>query len=325
MSVKNTNILVTGLLQTGSSALIDLLREYDNISFIDGEFNDFRAPGLVADQLHKEDNFYLPNRINDITNTKVKLQLIYKTIPVFNRNAPLIKGLRGRYQEAILRNKQLILLKKLNKRLASNVKIEDKIVAVNKWITDLGKIYTTENRYLVFNQPISPGISTTIWTKVFQPFKLIIVYRDPKDQLADIIKKNYLYMPYGAPYMNLGGLTLESIYGRSRKGAIAFHIDAIRERMMWVDKLKATLDPGKLLLIDFEGLANNYEAYKNAVENFIGEIAPHHKEQKHYFDLLKAKNSINIFHEYLNTDEIESLNEADKWYKEMIAKNNVVK
>ena len=49
--MKKCNILIYGILSSGSSALVDLLLEYNNVNVIPGEFDDFRASGLVADQL----------------------------------------------------------------------------------------------------------------------------------------------------------------------------------------------------------------------------------------------------------------------------------
>src|SRR6056297_1279930 len=45
------NIIVCGLYCTGSSAYIDLLREYSSVGCIPGEFDDFRRYGLLGDAL----------------------------------------------------------------------------------------------------------------------------------------------------------------------------------------------------------------------------------------------------------------------------------
>lgn len=324
MNKLKINILVIGLLKTGSSALIDLLREYDNINLIPGEFDDFRAPGLVADQLSYQQSVDFINKIEVLIESKQKLLLIYNILPIYSKGIHSTIGIRGRFVSSLIRIRQLRLLKKLNIKLSSNISFDDKIRHANKWITEIGLIYNKDKEFILYNQPLEIVNNTGIWSKVFHPWKLVIVYREPKDQLADIIKNGYLYEPYGAPFINFGGVTLETIYGRSREGAITFHIDAIRKRLEWLDSLKKELDADKFLLIDFEGLVNNYDAYKTAIENFIGNLKPHHKNQKLHFDPMNAKKSINIYKEYLSNKEIESLKELENWYKNMINRNQVL-
>lgn len=318
------NILVEGLLKTGSSALVDLLREYDNIKVSQREFDDYRAPGLVADQLSSQQSLEFINRIDKIARPKSIIKLIYNIFPIFHwRRISTIGNIRGRFLSVRERNKQLKLLKELNNKLTSTISFEEKINFANQWISDVGNINSKNKDFVVFDQPLLTNLETHIWKEVFNPWKLIIIFRDPKDQLADIIKSEYLYAPYGAPYMNFGGATLETIYGRNRKGAINFHIDAIKKNLEWVDMLKKELNPDQFLLIDFEGLVNNYKEYKNVIEAFIGNIKPYHNSQKLYFDPLKAKENINIYKDYLKNNEIESIKEIDEWYTNMIRNNRV--
>lgn len=319
MKIKS-NILVFGLLSTGSSALVDLLREYDNISIIPGEFDDFRAPGLVADQLSLHQSIDFPNKIDQLAPFWKKIRLIYSIAPIFKLKIHSFKGIRGRFKFVRLRIKQLDLLKKLNRKLKTEIAFEDKIRYANNWIQDTSNIQNTE--LVVYNQPLLTGVDTKIWKEVFYPCKLICVYRDPKDQLADIIKQGRLYLPYGAPYVNIAGVIIETIYGRNRKGAINVHIDAMRKRLEWVDSFRKELDPDKFLLIDFEGLVNNYDTYKSIIENFIGGIKSHHKDRKAYFDPLNAKKSIGIYKEYLTSIELECLTELEIWHKDMIKNNS---
>jgi len=324
-----SNILICGLVSTGSSALVDLLREYNNMNHIPGEFDDFRAPGLVADQLSHPQSVEFINEIEKLTNLDLRSRIkwIYNVLPIFTIfkwEIKKIRGIRGRFRLLLTRNRQLNLLKKLNIKLYSDISFKDKIRYANQWIADVGGINLNNNEFVVYNQPIHLVIDTCIWKEVFHPWKLICVYRDPKDQLAEIIKNGYFYAPYGAPYVNHGGAVLETIYGRSRKGAMNFHIDALRKRFEWIDFMKKEFDSDQFLLIDFEGLVNNYDEYKSIIENFIGGIKPHHKNVKSYFDPINAKKSIGIYKEYLNGNEIESLKELENWYKNMIKSNLII-
>jgi hypothetical protein len=323
MNLAKSNILVVGLLSTGSSAIIDLLREYDNLNIILNEFNDFRAPGLVADQLCAGQNFEFPNRINKLTKFKSKIKSIYYILPFFKWELSTIIGVRGRVKSTANRIKQLNLLKKLNTRLSRNISIEEKISFANEWIREIGNINGRNKEYIVFDQPLLTVLDTNTWKQVFDPCKLIIVFRDPKDQLAEIIRNGKLYAPYGGPDMNLGSVTLETIYGRNRNGAINLHIEAIKKRFEWIDQLKKELNQDEFLLVDFEGLVNNYEKYKTVIENFIGNINSHHNNNQLFFNPMNAKKSIGIYNEYLIENEIDSLNELENWYSNMISKNQI--
>jgi hypothetical protein len=319
MKKVKSNILVFGLLSTGSSALVDLLREYDNIHVIPGEFNDYRTPGLVADQLSHHLNIGFPSRIEKLTETKKVLKLIFNVLPILK-----IRGARSHIKASYRRVRQLILLKKLNQKLKSNISLEDKIRYAKIWINEIGNINKKNEEFVVFNQPIATPNANPIWGEVFFPWKLICVYRDPKDQFADIVKKGRLDEPYGKPYLNLAGVIIEDIYGRNRKGAINVHIESIKKRLEWVDTFKKELDQNNFLMIDFEGLVNSYDEYKAVIDNFIGDIKQHHTSKKKYFDPLNAEKSIGIYKEYLTPDEIESLKELEIWYQNAKKSNHLL-
>jgi hypothetical protein len=140
MKKKKTNVLVEGLLSTGSSAAVDLLREHDNINVIPGEFNDFKAPSLVADQLSSKQNNDFQNNIEILTKFKSKIRRIYNLLPILTWKIETFKGIRGRFIMTLIRIRQLIHLKRLNRKLSSDISHEDKIRYANQWITDVGNI-----------------------------------------------------------------------------------------------------------------------------------------------------------------------------------------
>jgi hypothetical protein len=323
MKITKTNILVVGLLSTGSSALVDLLSEYEDIQVIQNEFNDFRAPGLVADQLgNLEDNFL--NEIGKLTSLKYRLRLIYSIFPILRWEISTIKGIKKRFNFNYLRIKQLNALKRLNIKLISAISTKEKIDHANQWIQEIGDINNCNKEFVLFDQPLLTAINTEIWKEVFYPFKLIIVFRDPKDQLAEIIKNGKLYDIYGAPNVNSGGVTLEAIYGRSRKAALTIHIEAIKKRYEWIDSLKNELDKNNFLLVNFEGLVNNYEFYKTVIHNFLGNNGQYHVKPKNYFDPKNAFKSIGLQREYLKNDELETLADLEEWYSKTLSENKVL-
>lgn len=312
------NILIVGILSSGSSALVDLLSEYDNVNLIPREFDDFRATGLVADQLSYQQSIDFPNMIDTVIRSKSKKSLIYNIFPIFNLRINTITQLKNRYNYSTTRLKQLLLLEKLNLKLKSDTTFEEKIKHANNWINEIGNINSKNKKFVVYNQPLETEIDKDIWTAVFDPYKLICVIRDPKDQMADIIKRGYLSASYGAPYMTISGLNSEIIYGRNRKGAFKFHVDAIKKRMEWIDLMKKKLDSDKFLLLDFEGLVNNYGVYKSVIEDFIGDMKGHQTFKNKFFNPEKSKGNIKIYENTLTDEELEQLIELDSWYKRTV-------
>ncbi len=324
MNKEKTNILIVGLLATGSSAMVDLLREYDEIHIVQNEFNDFRAPGLVADQLDNQQDNEFKNEIGRITSLKSRLRLIYGIFPILKWEIKTILEVKHRFKYNLIRIKQLNLLKRLNTILVSTISVEEKFHQANHWIQEVGRINNPSKEFVLFDQPLLSTINTGIWERVFNPFKLIVVYRDPKDQLAEIIKKGILYAPYGAPNVTYSGVALESIFGRNRESAITIHINAIKKRFEWIDNLKNELNRDSLLLVDFEGLVNNYNEYKIAIESFIGIKNQNKSKYKLYFDPENAKESIGIYNKFLKKDEIHFLSDADKWYFNTIKETQII-
>ena len=323
MKDEKCNILIYGILSSGSSALVDLLLEYNNVNVIPGEFDDFRAPGLVADQLCYDKSVDFSNLIDTLLQNTSKRRLIYNIFPIFKWKMDTITGIKGRFISSLIRIRQLFLLEKLNKELKSNISFEDKIRLANHWISDVGNINNKNKALNVYNQPIEIRNDDHIWRAVFNPCKLICVYRDPKDQLADIVKRGFLSVSFGGPYMTIAGLNSETIYGSNRRGAIKFHIDAMKKRFEWIDAMKEKLDPDKFLLIDFEGLVHNYDLYKSAIEDFIGGIKNNHKDKMKVFNPDISKENIGIYKNILSRDELDSLTEFDHWYKNMVVNNQI--
>lgn len=319
------NILVVGTLASGASALKDMLREYENINVITDEFDDYRAPGLVADQLSHVSAGDYPDVIDQITKMRsLKGRIIYKSRiwkPVcrflpgsFWKNSNF--GHRKDYfRKYLLRLCQVDLLDQLHVSLKTGVSYEQKIHLARQWVQNVGDLFSSDKDFTLFDQPILPWSDTGTWVRVFDPFKMICVFRDPKDQLADIIKRGIIYHPFRSPFLSYGQVNIMSIYGNDRKGMLQFQKDALLNRLLKLDLLEKNITPDKILLIDFEGLVNNYDTYRLAIEHFLGDIRGKQIKGKICFDPEKAKkNSIGIFRGYLTEEELNDLEELEKWY-----------
>lgn len=304
------NILVCGIVSSGSSALHNLLKEYDNIGYFSNEFDNFRAPGLIADQLSETSSLNHRNKIDELTKfSTLAKKWIYKSLIwkfIFNCipkkylesdcNIKIFDKIRLK----LIALYNLYLLNQLNKSLKSDISFDEKTQITSKWIQDIGSIFSTVKDCVMYDQPILTATDIGTWTTVFNSYKLIIVYRDPRDQIAEIIKRGNLFAAYKKPYMTLVVDNLEAIYGKDKMGLTRFHIDAIKNRLKWIDYLERKLTKDRLLLIDFEGLVNNYDDYKSKVEDFIGVTKANHKFKNKFFNPIKSKENIGIYNKYLS-------------------------
>lgn len=332
--VNRCNILIYGTLSSGSSAVHNLLKEYDNIGYFEEEFDYYRAPGLVDDQLNDISSTNFPNKIDKINRqssfTKkiffksLIWKFIFNCIPKKYLEIDYDLEILNYIKKGLIGYYQVYLLKRLNKNLKSAIPYENKIEISKKWIKAVGDIFSNKKEIILFDQPINLTSDVTHWTTIFNPYKLIIVYRDPRDQIADIIKRGLLFLPYGSLATNLAGVNIDYIYGRNRKGAIRFQIDAIKIRLSQIDYLENLLGTDKLLLIDFEGFIINRDKYISIVEDFIGGIKDHHKFQNKYFNSIVSKTNIGIYKEYLDEDELNELTDLQNWYSERKGMENII-
>jgi hypothetical protein len=321
------NILIIGTLASGSSALKDMLREYDNINVIPGEFDDYRAPGLIADLL-SPDTSEFPDAVKEFLSRRSPLnRLIYKSElwKVVSGSLPgsfWRKGQSGKIKYLktyLIRLNQIKLLEKLHKGLVSDISFEKKIGLANKWIQSVGDFHAGETEFVLFDQPLLPWSDASLWMKVFSPFKAICVVRDPKDQIAEIVRRGIIYSPFRSPFLNYPQVNIMSVYGKSRRSMMHFHTDALKGRLEKVIGLIDSIPRDKFLLIDFESLAVNYDSYKNLIDDFLEIDESHHKLKKKYYDPdVAIRNSIGMYKNYLNDEDLEDLKEIEMLYKDKI-------
>jgi hypothetical protein len=331
---KRTNLLILGTLASGSSALVDMLDEYENINVLHYEFNHYRRPGFVSDQLSYESSISYPNVIDkelEFTNSRWKFiykSSIWKYIPKRTLDYIWEKDFEQKkfiaYKNSLTDLFQIVFLQKLNEGLKSDISFEEKIKLANEWIHNVGSIFPSYYDFTLFNQPLHPWSDMDIWTKVFDPFKMILVYRDPRDQLAEMVRRDIAFYPFRYSKLDYGQFNIISIYGNDRNGRMKFLIDALKLRVDKYDRWLNMINQDQILFVDFEGLVNDYNAYEKRIEQFIGKIEGKHIFRQKYFNPEVAKkNSIGIFSKYLNDQELEDLAPLDEWYRKKISEGKV--
>ena len=318
----STNILIKGFYRTGSHALVDLLSEYDNVGILPFEFNHFRAPANVADQLKESTSQLWPNQINEaIKSRSLRWRLPDAIMPDHVVKIPIfyeiLKNIPG-MNSFIKKKAYIISLKTLNKFLISDISFEDKIERTKIWLKEIGLIYAKGKDFLVFDQPIFPSTSIEVWPQVFEPFKMIYSIRNPIDQFADIIRSGFLLEPFCAPRITWAGGLFEIIYGRDRAGALAIFRDAVKRLYDDMDYIQQNVNPENILIVEFEKLVSDYQYQVDRIENFIGGLKGHHAFPGTRFIPELSVNNIGIQNSFLTKEEIKGLAGIENAYRKKI-------
>jgi hypothetical protein len=284
-------ILVSGLNWSGSGTVVGLLREYDGVVQIPGgseetapagylklgEFEDFRGANLIGDQLLMQENLVPADSIVQRAKRRNNLQIPFSFFQSLKktRNFKQLK-------ESVALHKQLYKTNKSYCRLGedfnSHNDLDYRLNRAKNWIAEISDICGEENgSAVVFDQPIHLGLHNSTWPKVFQPYKLIVVYRDPRDVIAEQANRFYLFR--GQIDSNI-----RFLYGEDLEGALNYRIDTTLARMNAVDKMLSVLDKNNVMLISFEQMVNNYDLAVKKIEIFTGLGSNQHNKPKIYFD-----------------------------------------
>lgn len=294
-------VLVCGLNWSGSGAVFDLLREYNKISLISGglldfapegglritgEFEQFRAPGLIGDFLEMND--YLFDTKQTVKNLK-RQNLVFKiksTRLIIKARKPkdLIDAYKV-YKQVIKTNSSLVdLIINLQKSLSK----EERLELAKSWLNS--SIQTNEsdkNQIMLFDQPIHLFQHINVWPDFFRPFKLIIVHRDPRDIFAEQVNYKFLFRQQ----MDSNAI---SLYGSSLDDAISYRIATTKSRMRAVDNVLSVINSNEVLLLKFEDLVLKYDETKHQIQNFIGLYDSDHSHPKKYFNPDKSNKNIGL-------------------------------
>lgn len=304
---KKTNVLVCGTLFSGSSAVIDFLSETSNTGKIPGEFDDFRRVGLVGDILENRICQYYPSYIDRYLLYRGQYRYIPPMSPKTMSNFMILKqralqilskmsSLRKPIQY-IKYEKRWRYLKELDRLCSSSTKRSQKIHFAKKWIDKINNLYCPAETYCVYDQPIFLSRHKEIWPKVFDPYKLIVVIRNPKDQLAELIKVAGIYSDH-TTNINQG---LWEVFGFSLSDAIRFQALALLGRLRALSQLKHAIPDNKIKIISFESLVNDYEYQSRELINFISDGGYHsssqitHSFQRQHFDPIISSKNIGIY------------------------------
>jgi len=301
------NILVSGSLSSGSSAVVDLLREYENIEYpyeeVSGgafEFNNLLSrKGMVIDQIL---NNNADRKIIDYVEFKLKYFEEKYALKSSDITADIYKK-----EIAALR-----LLYNLQSSLVSEKSTNGRLEIVKKWMNDLRENYCSTGKHFLIDQPVFVEQKSLIpvWDSIFQDYKWILVHRDPRDQMAQIIRSGTLFKWHHEPK--------EKVYDGMRDVRFQQHISWIKARLNGMLNLQSRLGDDKVMLVSYENFVKNHEEVKKSIEKFIGVDLGFQKDMGKFLRISESNKYIGIFSKYLNRKEIDCLEELRLMHSEII-------
>lgn len=314
-TTEKKSILVVGLYFSGSSALTDFFKEFSDIEQIPGEFNDFRRRGYIGDMVsQKAYGGGFENRLESLveklrsdsrthggmlTRAAKEIYLYFdksKKEFISKKLSPRVE----RWYERIGHRKQTLRLRA--NLLEDLIKILDvrntngQIVAARDYVRKV-KRHCTDKEIVLLDQPIILSKHNQIWQQVFDPYRLFIVYRDPRDQLAEIIQSrsaNERFNPH-----------IIHIYGEGRKGLLEWMIDSLASQ---IEICKEIVRKDKnAYLVSFEEFVKQHEAIKKDIlENSPLNESKHINKRK-YFNPDISKNNVGVYKNKLTPYEIRRI------------------
>lgn len=301
------NILVFGILWSGSSAAFDLIREFEGVGYVPEEFNDFRGRGMIGDHVSSKVEEGVKDRLSEIvltndwkgfTKTVVahasEYDIVRKILSVFPKTKSISESEQTRRRH--------IITSYYAKKIVNSQTKSKKIIWSRKYIQRVKKRYAKDKKFILFDQPIYPNRHQKEIGQVFEPFMLVAVYRNPADQVAEIIRQHRLHRYICNPLIT-------SIYGHGKTPTINFYIDYINSQIGHIKDLKKRYDE-HMVVVKFEDLVEQYDKTKNTLIKNIGIRKSSHVSKFCHFDPDESRGNINIKNNILSKKTIEYIENA---------------
>lgn len=311
--------LIVGYGWSGSSAVVDLLREYNKVGNPDVEFRIVKDPyGLhdLYNSIIKGDQLNIDTAIKDFYWYAKKL---YTTPKRFSFESGLNYGLffghefiditknfisrivdfeyqshwwmfdfkKTKYEVFKERIKNILHFhddNRTSKMYFSGISSEVFINEVRRYIDELFLDYVNANDidHIILDQGVS-SLSYDLEMNFFSSSKTIIVDRDPRDIYTDLCQGNFL-------------IGKELSNHKNPEKYVKWH-------RVWRRNNTEKLFRNNILYIQFEDLVLQYDKTVKQIENFLGLSSNDHKQIKTFFDPEKSKKNIGIWRDYMIDSE----------------------
>lgn len=314
--------LIAGYGWSGSSAIVDLLSEYECNNNPGVEFRIVKDPYGVNDLynslINKGDPLNYDNAIRDfywlakkLNNRCGKLSIGLNYQKYFNNRFMecttdyITQLVKFKYFSTwwmldFRRSEIELLYKKLKNKFRlsdeeymyfSNISANQFIELTNNYIDELINFLDLENKYqnIILDQAVSV-LNITNEMKFFKNAKAIVVDRDPRDIYSDLCKS-------------------KSLIGRDRNAShyIEWHMGWRKN-----DPLMNCCD--KIIRIRFEDLVLKHEETKKKIEDFLNIDAQMHTHIGEKFSPHISSNNIGIWKQFMSKEELEQFDNYLKHY-----------
>lgn len=248
------NILVAGIYWSGSGAVVDYLKGHPDCFVPRGEFTDFKRSGRIGSILEAGSAY----------KAKWLARAMWLETALGKLPAARLKQAKGEAPEKLplkeqVKHNQLKLeyLSRYRKHLSNGGAPSDSSIW-NEWLQAVGKAYAGEKAAIVWNQPVWIGKHEHTWPAVFEPFKLLVVHRDPIDQFAEVVRQG-----------KIGKRKSDPAFDDSEKDDIAYVLKGIAAKMASLMALQAQLTESHMLTVSFETFVKSHKGEAERICDFL--------------------------------------------------------
>ncbi|MFL1482908.1 sulfotransferase [Marinobacter sp. LN3S78] len=249
------NVLVAGIYWSGSGAVVDYLKGHPECHVPKGEFTDFKRQGRLGTML-ESDTVAQARKLA----RRTWLETALGKLPAAwwkqrgNHN-PVSLSLKDQVFHQRLK---LTYLKEYRQHLARSGQPGD-VTAWNHWLQAVGQTIAGDRRAVVWNQPIWVGKHEHTWPGVFEPYRLVVVHRDPEDQFAEVVRQG-----------KIGKRKSDPAFDDSETDDVAYVLKGIANKLEALAELQRMLPEGRLLNVSFEAFVEDHDRQAARVCRFLG-------------------------------------------------------
>jgi hypothetical protein len=262
------NIINIGGWYVGNTAISDWMDGFEEIAFIKGEFNITRLENGIMDMIVE------PDPLKKIEMIRIQKKACYKSPYIISRS------FIGHYTKFLLkpnfshtydydRNLGFYInfhsyLSKYEEKLISHEEF-DEVELWRDWLNRLlsSNLAHKNSKHTVFQNPFFYNDTfdghKDVWPKLFSPYKLIFVHRDPLDQFSDIVK-NKAHTLVSWPRFHKG---TETMHPADRFLIISKKIYNARLKMA------ENYTKDELAILSFENFLQEHSRVTKGLKNFL--------------------------------------------------------
>ena len=253
------NVLVAGIYWSGSGAVVDYLKGHPDCHVPRGEFTDFKRQGRIGTMLESDS----PAQARQLA-WRASVETAMGRLPAAwwkqrKHRDPSSLALKD---QTFHHQLKLVYLKQYRQQLTRTGEPAD-VRTWNQWLQSLGQRIARERRAVVWNQPIWVGMHEHTWPALFEPYRLIVVHRDPQDQFAEVVRQG-----------KIGKRKSDPAFDDGETDDVAYVLKGIARKLEALAELGELLPEGRLLTVGFEAFVEDHQKQAARVCHFLG-MEPH--------------------------------------------------